>query len=132
MEYNYALHINMKPLIKKSDYESIKKILVASANMGYQKDTLPMEMELRNCEIVADHLVHDRIVRPGTTVEVQDCKYNNIIKVTLVPPHEVNVTTGHISLLAPLAVALLGFQEGHEFSWALPSGERKLKILKVE
>lgn len=122
----------MKPLVKKSDYHSIKKILTATVSLGYQKDALLLERELRNCEIVADHLVNDLVVRLGSTVTVLDTGQGKNIRVTLVPPQDSNVTAGHISIMASLAVALLGFQEGHEFSWTLPSGERRLRILKVQ
>ncbi|QDH81128.1 GreA/GreB family elongation factor [Echinicola soli] len=122
----------MKPLIRKSDYDSIKKILIATVQMGYHRDTLALEKELRNCTVVADHLVGDHIVRPGSTVEVLDSLHDRTICVTIVTPKDACVSTGHISILAPLAVALLGFEEGHEFTWNLPSGERRLKIEKVK
>jgi len=36
-----------------------------------------------------------------------------------------------ISILAPIATALLGYREGDEIEWPTPGGRRRFKIVKV-
>ncbi|WP_200978256.1 GreA/GreB family elongation factor [Echinicola sp. 20G] len=122
----------MKPLIRKSDYQTIRNILLSSRSNGQHHDLLPLENELKNCEVLEDPLLDERIVRLYSTVEVLGLTFKNTIKLTLVLPQDANIKTGQVSILAPLAVALIGYREGHQFSWTLPAGERQLRIIKVE
>ena len=46
---------------------------------------------------------------------------------TLVYPHESNVDTGHVSVLAPVGSALLGLSIGQSIDWSAPDG-RKLRL----
>ncbi|HEY9250467.1 MAG TPA: GreA/GreB family elongation factor, partial [Rariglobus sp.] len=38
---------------------------------------------------------------------------------------------GRLSVFAPLGTALIGFPAGHEFTWEMPGGPRRLRILGV-
>ncbi|WP_262912209.1 GreA/GreB family elongation factor [Mongoliitalea daihaiensis] len=46
-------------------------------------------------------------------------------------PKNANLAENKLSILSPLGVALIGFQEGQEIEWPLPAGVRKFKIEKV-
>jgi regulator of nucleoside diphosphate kinase len=48
---------------------------------------------------------------------------------TLVYPYEANVDTGHVSILAPVGMALLGLAVGSSIDWAAPSArEMRLRV----
>jgi len=50
---------------------------------------------------------------------------------TPVFPQDADIAQGKISILAPIATALLGYREGDEIEWPTPGGRRRLKIIKV-
>ncbi len=50
---------------------------------------------------------------------------------SLVYPHEADLRSGRLSILAPLGTALLGYREGDEIEWEMPGGMRRLRIESV-
>ncbi|GAB3647289.1 hypothetical protein GCM10028791_08970 [Echinicola sediminis] len=121
----------MKPLIKISDYNVLKDIIRSGKSNGFQIDLNQLEAELKNCQIVEDKDVPQKVVSIGSTVQVEDLVSKHIINATIVHPSKSNIKEGKISILAPLSVALLGFKEGHTLKWKMPSGEKELKIVSV-
>lgn len=122
----------MKPIIKKSDYQIIKNIIISGNTNGFHIDLRQLQEELANCKIVEDDKIPKNTVKIGSEIEVQDLDNSHIIKAKIVLPHQSNLKEGKISLLAPLAVALIGFKKGKEISWKMPAGIRRLKILSVK
>jgi len=47
-------------------------------------------------------------------------------------PKYANLEEKKLSVLSPLGVALIGFQQGMEIEWHLPAGLKKFKILAVQ
>lgn len=41
------------------------------------------------------------------------------------------LTEGKISVLAPIGTAMLGYRAGDTFSWQVPAGIRRIKILAI-
>jgi len=50
---------------------------------------------------------------------------------TLVFPSDADIAKGKISILAPIATALLGYREGDEIEWPTPGGRRRLNVIQV-
>ena len=50
---------------------------------------------------------------------------------TLVYPHEANVNSDKISILAPVGTAILGFKIGDVVTWQVPDGLVKLKVIDI-
>jgi len=48
-----------------------------------------------------------------------------------VSPAQADVSSGFVSVLAPLGTALLGYREGDEVEWQMPGGVRRLWIERV-
>ena len=50
---------------------------------------------------------------------------------TLVFPDRADATTGHISVLAPIGMAMIGYQVGDTFEWPVPDGVRRLLVKEI-
>ncbi len=50
---------------------------------------------------------------------------------TIVSPEQADVSLAHISVVAPLGTALLGYREGDQVEWQMPGGVRRLQIERV-
>lgn len=71
------------------------------------------------------------VVTMHSQIRVEDVESGETRTYTLVFPHEADVASGRISVLAPLGTALLGYREGDEVEWEMPGGVRRLRIRQV-
>jgi regulator of nucleoside diphosphate kinase len=117
----------LKPIIS----ESVYKIL---SNLIRRKKTIevePLGEELSKAKIVKDNFLDSKIVSLNSIVEFITSSFKKPIRLQIVLPEEADLKQKKISILSPIATALLGFRETDDFTWKMPSGYKKLTILKV-
>lgn len=122
----------MKPIVKESDYNTIKNIINNLTPAQKTKEVGQLMNELELAKKVPDKKMPQGIIQLNSYFEVEVGKPAQTIKMTMVIPKNADLAQNKISLFSPLAVALIGFKEGASIDWVLPGGLRKLKILKVE
>ena len=90
-----------------------------------------LQGEVERASVVAvDDLAAD-VVTLRSQVRVRDMQTGESRQYTVVSPLQADLASGHISVLAPLGTALLGYREGDEVYWQMPGGPRRLQIEKV-
>lgn len=117
----------LKPIIS----ESVYKIL---SNLIRRKKTIEVETlgeELSKAKIVKDNFLDSKIVSLNSIVEFINSSFKKPMQLQIVLPEEADLKQKKISILSPIAIALLGFRETDNFTWKMPSGIKKMKILKV-
>ncbi|SKA71334.1 transcription elongation factor GreA [Desulfobaculum bizertense] len=67
----------------------------------------------------------------GATVEIEDIDTGDVKKYTLLGPDETDTEKGIISILSPVAKALLGKEEGDEVVVNAPRGRIEYEIVSV-
>lgn len=67
----------------------------------------------------------------GATVEIEDLDTGDVKKYTLLGPDETDQKNGIISVLSPVAKAMLGREEGDEFVVDAPRGKIEYEILSI-
>lgn len=72
----------------------------------------------------------DRVVF-GTTVELENVDNEEIKSYKIVGPDEADISKGHISILSPVARALIGKRPGEEVIVHAPSGEIEYEVRKI-
>lgn len=90
-----------------------------------------LQAELARAIVVDAADVPAGVVTMHSRVRVQDVATGESWTYTLVFPHDANIASGRLSILAPLGTALLGYREGDEIEWRMPGGVRRLRILEV-
>jgi regulator of nucleoside diphosphate kinase len=117
----------MKPIISESVYKKLYQLL--------QKIRTPegkqLGAELSKANVVKDEELHKNVVTINSEVEFLEEDLNKPIKLKIVMPEEADLSQRKISIFAPISIALIGFKESYTFNWMLPSGEKKLKIIRV-
>lgn len=117
----------MKPIISESIYSKLYSLL--------QKVKTPQEkqlgIELSKAKVVKDSDLNKDVVTINSEVEFIEEDLNKPIKLKIVLPEEADLSQRKISIFAPISIALIGFKESYVFNWLLPSGQKKLKIIKV-
>jgi len=71
------------------------------------------------------------VVSMQSRVRVVDLGTGERHEFVLVYPNEADVRESRVSVLAPLGTAVLGYREGDEVEWIMPSGLRRLRIERV-
>ena len=121
----------MKPILTKSDYNSIKEIIVNIPSHLITKEIALLAREIEKAKLVSESKIEPEVIRINSYFEVQDVGSGQLLKFQLTLPKFGNLAEKKLSVFSPLGVALIGFQEGMELEWTLPGGLKKLKILKV-
>jgi regulator of nucleoside diphosphate kinase len=83
--------------------------------------------ELNRADVRAPDDMPDDVVTMHSRVECEDELTGEHHRLTLVYPHEANVETGRVSVLAPVGSALLGLSIGQTIDWHAP-GSRPLRL----
>lgn len=87
--------------------------------------------ELERAEILADDTGR-AIVRMGSTLDYET-ENGDTRTVTLVFPHDEDISNGRVSVLTPVGVALLGLSAGHEMDWRTRDGRtQRLRVTRIE
>ncbi len=90
-----------------------------------------LRAELDRARIVALDALDADVVTMNSTVRVRDCDGGRTTVFTLVFPERANPETSHVSVIAPLGAALLGYRVGDQVSFKVPTGTRKCEIVEV-
>ena len=117
----------MKPIISETDYKLLYTLLTSQLT----NEGKPLGQEITKANIVKEEEMHEKTIRLNSYVEVKDAALGKVIKLTIVLPDAVDLKNKHISVLSPLAVALIGYKENDVIPWKMPMGETSFKIIKV-
>ena len=90
-----------------------------------------LEGELARAVVMERDELPEDVVTMGSTVWFRDLQTDEFEQYTLVVPSEADVLRGRISVLAPIGTALLGYRLGDIVEWRVPSGQRRMEIVKV-
>lgn len=96
------------------------------------RDHAHLESELERAHIVDAHDVPPDVVTMNSRVLFEDATTGKTTEVTIVFPHDADLTRGRVSVLAPVGTALLGLAEGDSIVWPFPDGSsRCLRVVAV-
>lgn len=119
-------------VLSRPDVHRLRALLGAHRGSSLDREHLnELYAEVEHAKILdEDHMTAD-IVTIGSELRVRDCGTGVSGDYVLVLPAQANLGAGHISVLAPMGTALLGYRQGDEVEWRMPGGVRRLRIEKV-
>ncbi|MEZ5345462.1 MAG: nucleoside diphosphate kinase regulator [Pyrinomonadaceae bacterium] len=120
--------------ITKTDLERLEHLIKLVRSKG-EKANFPyinaLEEKLEYADTAASEDIPSNIVTMRSKVRLNDLKTGKDTTYTLVFPSEADIDEGKISILAPLATAILGHRLGDEVEFKSPSGLRRLAIDEI-
>lgn len=119
--------------ITSQDMDRLRKLLNNTSD-PFGKDRPYLEtllVELDRAKVVAPEGIDADVVTMNSTVRVRDCDGGRTTVFTLVFPERANPETNHVSVIAPLGAALLGYRVGDQVSFKVPTGTRTCEIVAV-
>lgn len=120
--------------VTKTDRERLKNLIELVRDRGDRADLLyvdKLEDELEFAEVVASADMPADVVTMRSKVRLKDMDTDEETVYTIVFPTEANFDDGKISILAPLATALLGYRLGDTVEFEAPSRLRRLEIMDI-
>jgi regulator of nucleoside diphosphate kinase len=90
-----------------------------------------LEEELAEAEIVAPEDISPDVVTMRSKIKLNDLDTGEEMVYSIVFPTEANSDEGKISILAPLATALLGYRRGDTVEFQAPARLRRLEIEEI-
>lgn len=125
------IRMRRKPPItfSQSDYEQLMRLADSGAGKPVFDELLA---ELERGRVTPDAKLANNVVRMGTTLRYStDAGEDRTV--TLVFPHDADISTGKISILTPIGVALIGLSAGQSIDWEARDGRvRRLTVETVE
>jgi|SRR5690606_29333500 len=116
-----------KVVLSEEDFNLLKNFVTPSATA----DKMSLAYELSRAEIVKkDKLPGDR-VKINSKVTIEDLLSKAKTSIVIVPPADADIKQQKVSVLTPIASALIGLKVGDEVEWKMPVGLRKYVILEV-
>jgi len=98
------------------------------ANFRYVNN---LERELKRAEVIPSTEIPPDVVTMRSQVRLKDLDTGDENVYSIVFPSEANYDEGKISILAPLATALLGYKRGDVVEVKAPSRQRRLLISEI-
>jgi transcription elongation factor GreA len=134
---NHELHVTLPQTLKKalelgdlrenSDYQAaIERQGIIAARLEHLRSRLHKLSDVDLSKVPPDR------VGLGSRVTVRDMSSKQEMVYELVIPDAVELEDGHISVSSPLGSAFLDRKVKETVTVALPAGNRKFKILKLE
>jgi regulator of nucleoside diphosphate kinase len=125
----------MQPTIYVTDYDMARlHALLQSLKAGGWRDRRHLEQleeELEGAEVLPSADMPADVVTMNCRVRVTDLTTGRERILTIVFPSDANADDGRISIIAPVATALLGYRAGDVVNWTVPGGNRSLRIDEI-
>jgi transcription elongation factor GreA len=90
-----------------------------------------LEYQIGRAEIIDPAMVKSNRVGFGATVTLLDLDSDEEVVYAVVGESEADIDRGRVSIMSPIARAMLGKQEGDSFVLKLPKGDREFEVVKL-
>jgi regulator of nucleoside diphosphate kinase len=120
--------------ISETDRERLGNLIEQIRNQGDRSNLSyvnELEEELDVAEVVASEDIPPDVVTLRSRIRLRDLDTKEESVYSIVFPSEASFDEGKISVLAPLATALLGYRRGATVEFVAPGRVRRLQILEI-
>lgn len=116
-------------LVTEQDFERLALLIMHSQG----PNSLALEEELGRAEVVNQKEIPGDVVTMNSVVTFVSRDSGRESEIKLVYPKDADVTKGHVSVLAPVGVALIGLRVGQSIDWPMPNGQsRQLQVTGIK
>jgi len=122
------LNENNPVIITQHDFDLLKPYFTKQKKKSAE---MSLSAELSRAVILKDDIFPPHAIRLNSKVWIQEESTGNIMEVTIVLPQHADIKAKKISILTPIAAALIGFKKGDTVKWKVPLGMKVFKIIDV-
>ena len=120
-------------IINRLDYARIKKCISdASQWRTIRKEEAEKLLdELAAAKIVEPQDIPSDVVTMNSIVKLSFMNNDRRVQLQIVYPDQANLKNNKISILSPVATALIGYKAGDEIEWVVPAGLTRIRIDEI-
>lgn len=120
-------------IVTDADMDGLSR-LARALKVSLFRDQLQLELleqAMESAEVMSLERIPRGVIRMNSRIRVLDLDTRKIELYTLVFPENANISTGWMSVLAPVGIALLGHRQGDVIETKVPGGIRRLRVERV-
>lgn len=117
----------MQPVISEKDYKELGQLLTKEKH--YELKFL--RALLQRLRIVKEQEISKKTIRLNSLVTLWHSLLKKIVRLRIVAPEKADLKNGHISVLSPISMALMGHKENDVLTVQVPGIEKQLRVIKV-
>jgi len=87
--------------------------------------------ELKSATVISSKEIPGQVVAINTKVEIRDLETDQLHAFELVAPDKAKIKNNRLSVLCPIGLASIGYNQGDEVVWEMPDGEKRYLIESV-
>ena len=87
--------------------------------------------ELKKAKLVSKEEFPADVVRLNSIVRIKPEDRDYVMELMIVLPDKADIKERKISIMSPIGTALIGFRQGENVKWQVPSGKKTFTILEV-
>lgn len=114
--------------LTKLDYDRLLRLVQLERQERGNQPIAALSQELKRAQLVAPEEIFPDVVTMHSRVRLREVNTGTNLEITLVYPQFADITTRKISILAPVATAVLGCRIGDTVAWPLPKGQATYRI----
>lgn len=113
------------------DMARLRQLLDAPDLMRQRPYLETLSQELDHASVVEASAIPADVVTMNSTVRLIDLDSDEAMELTVTYPEAADISSGKISVLAPVGTAILGCRQGDTVTWEVPAGVRSLRVDRV-
>jgi regulator of nucleoside diphosphate kinase len=119
----------MKPIyLTKADHAKLLALVQAERQVSGNQSVVPLGNELKRAKLVESTAIPPDVITMNSVVRLRELQSKTELEITLVYPKEANLAQRKISILAPVATAVLGCRVGDQVLWPVPKGTATYEV----
>ena len=115
-------------ILTEEDYQLLKQYCL---HPDSSNEEMSLAYELSRAIVVKKEAFPEHCIRLGSRIVIQDQETQKTKEFAIEIPGKADIKTKTISILTPMAAAVIGFRKGEEVIWKVPGGMKKFLILDV-
>ena len=120
-------------IVNKLDHQRLWELIQSEkSNPNNHADSLrKLAEELTRAKVCPPAEMPPNIVTMNSEIIITNLSNNQKQTIKLVYPNDADIAAKRISILAPIATALLGFRVGDVVEWSVPKGVVNIRIEEI-
>ena len=108
--------------LTQKDYQRLHSLVLAQRGANGAQAVEALSKELKRASIVPSEEIPVDVVTMNSLVRLRELKSSAVMEITIVYPKDADLASRKISILAPVATAVLGCRVGDTVEWPAPHG----------
>lgn len=122
------INVNRPVIIREDDYELLKPYISKSRNAIPE---MSLAAELGRALVVKKDKFPVDVVRINSKIVILDEEIGSTREFYIVMPQHADIKKNKVSILSPIASALIGYVKGDVIDWQVPAGLKRFRIVEV-